>query len=225
MTRLFACALLASLVAAPALAQTNPGRFAVGAQVGTTGVGVEGQFQVSDRVTVRAGADLFRYDEEFDTGDIGYDGEIDFTTAGAFVDLHPFGNALFVSAGGYAGERSVKVTGTPRRDVVIAGQIFPPARFGRLVGEADFGGFAPFVGLGYNNTFRTDGRIGFKILAGAAFGEEPTVDLRREGGDALTPAVQAQFDADTAVEERRLEQELGNFKTLPVVQLGLSYRF
>lgn len=225
MIRLFAFSLLACLAAAPAFAQSGSGRFALGAQIGTTGVGAEGQFRVSDHLTLRAAADVFRYDEEFETGDIAYDGELDFTTGGAFIDLHPFGNALFVSAGGYAGERTVQVTGAPNRDVVIAGQVFPPARFGRLVGEADFGGFAPFVGVGYNNTFRTGGRLGFKILAGAAFGEDPTVDLRREGGDVLTPAIQAQFDAEAEREERELEQELEEFKTLPVVQLGLTYRF
>jgi hypothetical protein len=141
------------------------------------------------------------------------------------VDLHPFRNSFFVSGGGFFGERTVEVAGTPSRDVVIAGQVFRPPRFGRLVGEADFGSSAPFVGLGFNNTFRTSGRIGFKALVGAAFGGSPTVELRREGGEVLTPTVQAQFDADREREERELEQDVEDFKTLPVVQVGLTYRF
>jgi hypothetical protein len=139
--------------------------------------------------------------------------------------VHPFRNAFFVSAGGFLGGRSVEVSGTPKRDVVIAGQVIPPPRFGRLVGEADFGDAAPFVGLGFNNTFTQGGRWGFKVLAGAAFGSDPTVELRREGGDVLPAAVQAQFDADREAEERDLEQELEDLKTLPVLQLGLAYRF
>lgn len=224
-TLVFALAATAVAVAGSASAQDSSGRFAVGVQAGTTGLGAEAQFQATDYLNVRAGGDVFRYEEEFETDDIRYDGEADFTTLSAFVDLHPFRNSFFVSGGGFFGERTVQVAGTPARDVVIAGQIFPPPRFGRLVGEADFGSSAPFLGVGFNNTFRTGGRIGFKALVGAAFGESPSVDLRREGGDALPPAVQAEFDADREREERELEQDVEDFKTLPVVQVGLTYRF
>lgn len=225
MLRTLSVAFLLAAAAGSASAQTGPGRIAVGAQVGTTGLGAEVQVQASEFLNVRAGGDFFNYEEDFETGDFDYAGEADFSTVSAFVDLHPFNNGFFVSGGGFLGDRTVTVAGTPNRDVVIAGQIFPPPRFGRLVGEADFGGAAPFLGLGYNNTFRTAGRIGFKALVGAAFGEDPTVELRREGGDPLPAAIQAQFDADREAEERDLEQELEDFKTLPVLQLGLTYRF
>jgi len=214
---------LTAVSAAAATAQTSP-EFAVGAQVGTTGVGVEGQVRLSDLVNVRVAGDLFSYEEEFETDDVDYDGELQFNTVSAFVDLHPFNNGLFVSGGGFLGDRTVEVTGTPNRDVVVDGQVIPRAAFGRLVGEAEFGS-APFVGVGYNNTFRTAGPIGFKLLVGAAFGEAPTVDLRREGGEPLPADIQAEFDAETQREEAELQQELEDFKTLPVVQLGLTYRF
>ena len=217
-------AALAALAAAPALAQTN-GRVAVGAQIGTTGVGAEVQVQASPNVTLRAGGDLFKYDEEAETDDYDYAADLDFSTLSAFVDLHPFQNPFFVSAGAYFGERSVDVTGRPNRNVVIGGQTFTPTDFGRLVGQADFGSTAPFVGLGWNNTFRTAGPIGFKIVAGATFGSDPTVDLRREGGVALPSNIQTAFDAEVAAEERELEEELENFKILPVLQAGVTYRF
>ncbi len=225
MVRTLAFALFAAAAAGSASAQTSSGRFAVGVQAGTTGLGAEAQFQTTDFLTLRAAGDVFSYEDEFETDDVRYDGEADFSTLSAFVDLHPFRNALFVSGGGFFGERTVQVTGTPARDVVIAGQVFPPPRFGRLVGEADFGGTAPFLGVGFNNTFTTAGRIGFKVLVGAAFGEEPTVDLRREGGDVLPADVQASFDAEREQQERELEAEIEDFKTLPVVQVGLTYRF
>ena len=58
----------AALSAAPALAQTS-GRVALGAQIGTTGVGAEVQVQASPMLTLRAGGDLFTYEEEFETDD------------------------------------------------------------------------------------------------------------------------------------------------------------
>ena len=224
MQRLLLGTALAALFAVPAFAQT-PGRVAVGAQIGTTGVGAEIQVQASPIFTVRGGGDLFKYDEDFETDDIAYSGEMDFSTVSAFVDMHPMNNPFFVSAGAYLGGRTVEVTGTPSQNVTIGGQLFTPAQFGRLVGEADFGDAAPFLGLGWNNTFRTTGPIGFKIVAGATFGSDPTVDLRREGGMTLPAPIQAQFDAEVQAEEAELESELEDFKILPVLQVGLTYRF
>lgn len=225
MLRTVSLALLLAATAGSAAAQSDRGRFAIGAQVGTTGVGAEGQFRANDHLTVRAGGDFFSYENDFETDDVSYTGEADFATVSAFVDLHPFRNAFFVSAGGFFGDRTVEVAGAPSQNVIIAGQVFPPARFGRLIGEADFGGTAPFLGIGFNNTFRTGGRIGFKAVLGAAFGGDPTVELRREGGEVLPAEVQTQFDADREAEERELESEIEVFKTLPVLQLGLTYRF
>ena len=217
-------AAFAALSAAPALAQTG-GRVAIGAQIGTTGVGAEVQVQATPMVTLRAGGDLFTYEEEAETDDYDYDAELDFSTLSAFVDLHPFQNPFFVSAGAYFGDRGVDVTGRPTQNVVIGGQTFTPADFGQLVGDADFGSSAPFLGLGWNNTFRTSGPIGFKIVAGATFGSDPRVELRREGGIALPPSIQAQFDAEVEQEEADLERELEDFKILPVLQAGVTYRF
>ena len=217
-------AAFAALSAAPALAQTG-GRVAVGAQIGTTGVGAEVQVQATPMVTLRAGGDMFKYDEQAETDDYNYDAELDFSTLSAFADLHPFQNPFFLSAGIYLGERSVTVDGRANSNVVVGGQTFTPDQFGRLVGDADFGDSAPFLGLGWNNTFRTAGPIGFKIVAGATFGSDPTVDLRREGGMTLPPSVQAAVDAEIQAEEDDLERELEDFKVLPVLQAGVTYRF
>jgi hypothetical protein len=89
----------------------------------------------------------------------------------------------------------------------------------------DFGGTAPFLGLGYNNTFRTAGRIGFKAVLGVAFGEDPTVDLQRTGGEPLPAAIRTQFDQELRNEEAELQEDAKDLKTLPVVQVGLTYRF
>jgi hypothetical protein len=217
-------AAVAALAAGSAAAQTR-GPVAIGAQIGTTGVGAELQFQATPMITLRAGGDFFEYDENAETSDYDYDAQLDFSTLSGFVDLHPFQNPFFLSAGVYLGQRGIAVTGRPNRDVVIAGTVFPPPAFGTLVGEADFGDAAPFAGLGWNNTFHTAGPIGFKIVAGATFGSDPTVELRREGGTALPPAIQAQFDAEVEQEEAELERELEDFKVLPVLQVGLTYRF
>lgn len=226
MIRPLAFALLAAATAGFAHAQSGSSRFAVGVQGGTTGIGVEGQFQATDLLTLRAAGDVFTYEDEFSTPEIRYNAEADAGTVSAFLDLHPFRNGFFVSGGGFFGERSIQLAGTTSREGRLLEQTFTPEQFGRLVGEAEFGAAAPFVGLGYNNTFRTQGPIGFKVLVGVAFNvDEPSVTLRREGGVPLSPELQAEFDVEREQQESELEEDVNSFNSVPVVQLGLTYRF
>lgn len=225
MPRSFAVvAVVAAVSAAPAVAQDS--RFAVGPQIGTTGIGAEVQFLASDRLVLRAGGDFLKVDEEFESDGIDYDGELDFSTGSVFVDLHPFANPFFVSAGAYFGGREVDlVAQSAGGSVEIGDQIFTAEQAGRIQGDLSFGDTAPFVGLGWNNTFRTEGRWGFKAVVGAAFGEDPEASLRRTGGVAIPAEVQTLLDAELRQEERELEEDADDFKVFPVLQVGLTYRF
>ncbi|MBW3559745.1 MAG: hypothetical protein KY446_05975 [Proteobacteria bacterium] len=224
MLRSLSLALLLAASAGAASAQTSE-RFAVGVTAGTTGFGVEGQFRAAPRFNLRVSGDVFSYDTDFATDDVDYEAEIDFNQVGGFVDVHPFDNSFFVSGGVYTGDRSVEVNATSNMSAEIGNVVFTPQQIGTLTGTVDFGGTAPFLGVGYNNTFRTNGRIGFKAVVGAAFGEDPSVDLRRTGGEPLPAFIQTQFDRELRNEEAELQQDAEDLKTLPVVQVGLTYRF
>lgn len=220
-------AIAVSCLAGGAAAQTSDSRMALGVNAGTTGLGIEAQYQISPRWTLRGGFDSLKYDDEVEGDGIAYDGELDFTTGGAFVDYHPTGGAFFLSAGAYFGTRQVDVSGTPTpgSTVEIGGANFTAAEVGTLNGTMDFGDTAPFLGLGWNTTFTTESRIGFKFVAGAAFGSDPDATLARSGGATLSPTRQAQLDAELRNEEAEIEDETDGFKIFPVVQLGLAYRF
>lgn len=225
-TVLFVAAVAASAIALPVAAQTAPAeRFAVGVQGGTTGLGVEGQFAASNQLTLRASFDSFQYDTDFSSDDIDYEGELDLNQGGVFVDYHPGGGAFFVSGGAYVGDRRATVRAASGASATINGTVYTGAQIGTLEGEADFGDVAPFVGLGFNNTFTGASRLGFKALVGAAFGEDPSVSLRRVGGIALPAAVQAQLEADLRAEEESLRSDIEDYSIYPVVQVGLAYRF
>lgn len=225
MLRTLSIALLLTTAAAGAASAQSSERFAVGVVGGTTGAGLEAQFQASPLINLRVAGDFFSYEEEFSTDDIDYDAEIDFNQLGGFVDLHPFNNSFFVSGGLYAGDRMVEVNATTTSSAQIGDVIFTPAQIGTLTGSVDFGDTAPFLGLGFNNTFRTGGRIGFKAVVGAAFGGDPEVQLRRSGGITLPNDIQTLFDAELRKEEAELQEEVEDFKTFPVIQVGLTYRF
>jgi hypothetical protein len=220
-----ACAFTATCVAALALASAasaQDSRFAIGAQLGTPGGGVSALYSLSPNFVVRGSYDAVRYDRDDSYDDIDYNAQLDFNSPGAFIDWHPTGNAFFVSAGAFLGTRDVNLDATPTTNTDIGGVVFTPAQIGNLTGKIELESTAPFVGLGYDNTFTHPGHWGFRLLAGAAFGDSPQVDLNASGGSLSNDPT---FQARLAQEEADIQEDADNFKVLPVVQVGVTYRF
>jgi hypothetical protein len=127
---------------------------------------------------------------------------------------------LFVSAGAYFGDRNLNLDATPTGPTRIGGQIYTPAQIGSLTGKVELESTAPFLGLGFDNTFPRGGHIGFRLVAGAAFGSEPRVDLNVSGGTlSNNPTFQAR------VAEADIQSDVDIYKVLPGIQAGLNYRF
>ena len=76
--------------------------------------------------------------------------------------------------------------------------------------------------MGYDNTFTRGGRVGFRILAGAAFGDSPQVNLDARGGTLSNDPI---FRARLDQEEQEIQSEADDYKVLPVVQAGLNFKF
>ncbi|QTC90332.1 hypothetical protein [Brevundimonas goettingensis] len=221
LTSLFAATGLAALALA-STASAQDGRFAVGGQLGTPGGGVSVLYSLSPNFVVRGSYDALKFDRDDSYDDIDYNAQLDFSSPGAFIDWHPTGNAFFVSAGAFFGARDVNLDATPTTNTNIGGTVFTPAQIGNLTGKIELESTAPFVGIGYDNTFTSPGHWGFRLLAGAAFGDEPQVDLNASGG---TLSNDPTFQAQLAQEEADIQDDADNFKVLPVVQVGVTYRF
>lgn len=215
-----AAAAFAALSATTAAAQSSP--VAVGVNLGTTGVGLEAQFSVSDSLVVRSSADGLSFDHDETYSGVDYDGKLKSMTAGLFADWHPGGSAFLLSAGAYVGERKVKLDAQPSGNVEIGGATFTPAQVGRIEGQAKMSDVQPFAGVGFDNTFTGDGAWGFRALAGVAFSKSPDVTLRATGGTfSNDPA----FLARLRQEEQDLQDDADGFKYYPVVQIGVTRRF
>jgi hypothetical protein len=217
---LAAAAALVALPATGALAQS--GSFALGANLGTPGVGVEAQFRVSDSLVVRGGADWLSYSRDETYSGVEYDGKLKAATAGLFADWHLGGSAFLVSAGAYLGDRKVELDAQPAGPVNIGGATFTPAQVGRIDGKAKMSKAQPFVGLGFDNTFTSEGAWGFRALAGVSLSKAPDVSLRASGG---TLSNDPTFQARLRQEEADLQDDADDFKYYPIVQIGVTRRF
>lgn len=190
--------------------------------IGTTGGAVEGQVKVNELFQLRAGANYLAFDETIDVDDISYDGVVDFSGFGAFVDVHPFGGSFFLTGGAYTGAKEIDLTATSDVSVDIGGVPFTPAEYGRLEGDVSFDDLAPFVGLGFDTTFEGSGNWGFSLVAGAALFGSGDVSLESVGGSRSNdPIVQAAIDQEI----QDIEDEIEDYELWPVLQVGLSYRF
>jgi hypothetical protein len=216
------CIATAAALIMPALASAQDRPFAAGINLGSSGVGVQGQYSLSPRFVVRGGYDMLRLDRNNTYDGIDYSAEVKFDSTGVFVDWHPTGGGFFVSGGAYFGRRDIHLDATPDSPTQVGGVTFTPEQIGSLTGKIELESNAPFVGLGYDNTFTRGGRWGLRILAGAAFGDGPRVNLDASGGTLSdTPFFQQQLTQ----EEAEIQEEADNYKILPVVQVGLTYRF
>lgn len=222
-TTLIALSLLA-FTAGAADAQSRHPRSPITAALnaGTTGVGAELQLAVGPVFVLRGGIDTLGYDFDESYSDVDYTGRFDFDTVSGFVDLHPFLNGFLISGGVYVGDRTINLDGTPNAPVDIGGATFTPAQVGMLSGRVKLSDTAPFVGMGYDDSFYREGRWGFRGMVGVAWSQEPQVGLDSEGGTLSNdPAFRARLEQ----EARDIQADAEDKAFFPVVQLGLTARF
>ena len=218
-------AVLAFSIVGTAEAQSlfNPDRFSLGATVGTDGAGAELQYSVDPLLVLRGRGTWLSFGYGGNSGQVHYDVRAKLSEGGGFVDIHPLKNPLFISVGAVSGPRRANVSLNYRKNVQFDGQTLTPAELGTGGGHADLGSPAPFIGLGYDNTFFHLGHWGFKLTAGVAFGHAPDPSLAATSGLAQQyPALIQPYVAEV---EHDVHQDGAFLAYYPQVSAGVNYRF
>lgn len=211
---LFAATLLGlGLCTTAATAQAEG--FALGAKLGTTGLGLEGTVGLRDHLNLRGGVYGLDYSRELEEDGIEYDGDLELRSAALLADWHPFGGGFRVSAGGYYNGN--EFSGSAEGSLDIGNNTYDA----RLDATVDWDGFAPYLGVGYGNAV-AGGGWSFAFDLGVMFTGSPSVDL---DGQVNNAALQDQFEDDLRREEAQLEDDVEDIEYYPVLNLGLAYRF
>lgn len=189
--------------------------FALGAKAGTTGLGLEASWSVSERVNLRVGYYTFDYGTDLEEDGIEYDGDLRLRNAALFADWHPFAGRFRISVGGIETGNEFKGAAEDSLDI---GENTYQAAVDTVVG---WDGFAPYLGVGFGNAVGA-GRWTFSMDLGVMFTGSPDVSLN---GTVNDPALDSQFQEDLAIEEDTLRAELEDAKYYPVLSLGFAYRF
>lgn len=189
--------------------------FALGVRAGTTGLGLEGTWGLSEVLNLRLGYYAFDYSTDLNEEGIKYDGDLGLRNAALFVDWHPFRRGFRVSAGAVQSGNDFRGSADGELDVGDDTYV------GEVEAKLSWSGTAPYFGIGYGNAVRGS-RLSFALDLGVMFTGSPSVRL---DGTVDNPALEDAFREDLERERADLQEEMSNAKYFPVVSLGVSYRF
>jgi hypothetical protein len=204
--------------------ESKASRFAIGAEAGTAGYGPVLVVTASKHFTLNVGYTWLNYDYDYTDTNGDYKAKLKLSNFQAMANWHPFAGTFHLSAGAFATENKMDMTGVPKAGNTydIGGTIYTAAQVGTLTGAAEISsGVAPFLGLGWTKVPTKSG-FGFFFEVGVLFINAPTVKLATTGG---TLANDPTFKSNLHKEEQTINDDLSSFKYYPVAQLGLIYRF
>jgi hypothetical protein len=146
-----------------------------------------------------------------------YSGELKTGRAAAFLDWYPLAGSFRLSAGLTANDIKVNLNGTGTTGTINGKAV-------SLVGEtfrvtAKYAASTPYLGLGGGHQQADGGGIGFFWDLGAQFGSfDVSAQTSLVGKFGVT-------QADVDAEAKKVRDTLDSLKVIPMVAIGLTYRF
>jgi hypothetical protein len=172
-------------------------------------------------VNVRMGAGWLNVRVSGEYADIAYDFDTNVLTFPLRADWYPFENSFHISGGIIVNKTKADLHHRDGSTIVIGGTPYPLEDIGTLAGHVDFNRVIPYLGIGWGNAFGKNRRWGFVSDLGVAYVGSSTVTLSATGVLASNPS----FQASLAREQADLQNDMDNFKVLPVLSASLYFRF
>ncbi|HVV82485.1 MAG TPA: hypothetical protein VHE35_05370 [Kofleriaceae bacterium] len=213
-------------------------RLGVALKVDALGGGGDLALALGDHLALRAGVRALDVDQTYQLDGIDLDATLRLRSASAYLDWFPFGGSFHLSPGAmiYNGNRVTAAAGVPGGELFTAGgEQLLSSPMDPVDGRAsiDFATLAPALVIGWGNLAPRRGShwsVPFEL--GVVYSRAPSTTLALRGtacaptGDdchdiAREPLLQAAVRA----EEARIDARLAPLKVLPVVSLGVGYRF
>jgi len=220
-------ALVLLLTIPPSIAVAQEDRqgrgWAVDATVGTLGIGADLSRSIVPRVlNIRAGASFFSFtNDDFIDNDIHYEAELKLGAIPIAVDVFPFKNWFRLGGGVAINFSEIDGTALPQNGFIEIGNgVYPSSVVGQLNAKFEVNRVSPYFGMGFNNPIKGSGRLGFFVDLGFLYHGTPSASLT-SSNSALLPILQQDINRQIQI----INDEIKGYKILPVVQLGISYRF
>lgn len=215
-------------VQAPANVQHEPEdrmewlNVALGAKVGTLGLGGELTIGLGRYLNLRGGGSWAGFSLTRKIDDVDYEFDFDMLVFPVMLDIHPFDNNFRISGGVIFNSRArAELTAAPDRDIKIGDNKYPSVIIGNLSGSIETGRrAAPYVGIGFGNAVGKDATLSFAFDLGVCF-QTYDVFLTADGSAMDLP----RFKDDLRKEQEKIQEEVDDFKIYPVLAFGMAYYF
>ena len=227
--RLAASAAIVAVAFAAAGARAEPGdhRHALGAKLGTTGLGLEYSYALGElpQYGLRATVNFGTYTRSETRRGIAFDGAIEFSTLMLLADAHPYRNGFRLSAGLMVNRNRLKADGRPAAATVTINDVtYPADAVERASGEVRFQWPSPYFGLGWGAA--PGGAAGpfYSFDLGLAY-QRPDITLHVVCGPSLPAAECARLQADTRAQEGKFREDAVGYRLYPILTFGAGYKF
>jgi hypothetical protein len=197
----------------------------VAVRAGTPGLGFDLAYRVSHGLYVRGNFNGFSYSKNVSESDVDYNAKLKLQTAGLLLDWHPFETGFRLTGGMYYNRNRIDLTGKPTGGSYnLNGTAYIATDIGSLDGSVRFKSSAPYVGLGYHQSYGDFSLIGD---AGVMFMGSARAKLDVTCGPSLqaNPLLCAQAQQDAAREADKARDTADAWKYYPVLSVGMGYRF
>lgn len=218
MNRITSLGMLAVL-ALPGLAQASD--FGLDAHAGTLGFGAELNYTITPYFTARVDLNRYNYTYTGTKEQVDYNFDLRLKSYSGMLDWHPFAGVFRVTAGVFSNKNEIDAVAVPQGSYTINGHTYTAAQVATLYGTISFDPTVPYFGFGWTSNGSTETGLGVSLDLGVLFQGSPKVQLHATGAGTHN----ATFQSDLAVEQGKVQNDVNNYKTYPVIALGLSYRF
>ena len=195
----------------------------MGVKAGTLGLGLEATWRPIPLMDLRAGFNMYDYEDNRADAGINYDSTLQLETYYATANfLFPV-SPLRVSVGAFSNGNEFQMVNQAQNSFDIGNGTFTPADVGSLRSTIYFEGVAPYLGVGFD--FSIAGKVGLSLDLGVLWQGDPSVALTSDGTAATDPIIGPIFLAELEAERLQLEAEFEDYKAYPVISLGINFNF
>src|SRR5579859_2171264 len=214
---LLSCLLAALLLPGSAFASD----FGLDAHVSTLGLGGELNYSINSYFTARVDFDHYNYNYSGTKEQITYDFKLHLKSYSAMLDWHPFAGVFRVTGGYFQNNNEIIAVAVPQTTYTINGNTYNSSQVTTLTGDITFNKNVPYFGIGWSTLGTESTGLGVTFDVGVLMQGSPTVRLTATGSATTNTT----FKNDLAAEQTKVQGDLNNYKSYPVISLGLMYRF
>jgi hypothetical protein len=203
-------------------------QIAFGLQASTLGLGGDLAVGLGRRLALRGAIHRGSIGTESDLEDISYRATAQADAMSFSVDVHPFANRFYLTAGVVRQKSALRLLAQPGTDgFEVDGQSYPADSVGTLRGVVALPEQGTLLGLGFDRTFHKSGRVSLGFRTGVVLQGDAKVSLVADGPITRGSQYDAQFAARLEEERAKAEREINEqalVHTLPMLEFTLRVR-